>query len=59
MLLYQAVLDRKDILEREYLKTLSRLKKTPEPIRAIVQRLMKGETVGPDDLKEEIRKYFE
>ena len=59
MLLYEAVLDRKDILEREYLKTLSRLKKTPEPIRAIVQRLMKGETVGPDDLKEEIRKYFE
>ncbi len=58
MLLYQAIMDRKDILEKEYLKTLSKLHKIPEPVRKILQRIAEGETISRVDLEKEIHQYF-
>lgn len=57
--LYDTVLDRKDILEREYKKTLARAKKLPKPIKDAIDKLNAGESVTPEDwdnlIKESIR----
>ena len=58
MLLYDNVLKRKDILEKEYIKALSHLHKIPEPVRQILRMLNEGNTVTQIDLQNAIRKYF-
>ena len=47
--LYEAFFRKKEILAREYGKTISRGKGVPEPLRLVLKRLERGEAVTPDD----------
>lgn len=56
--LYDAFLKREDIVFQEYKETLKNMRKLPTPIKNIVHTLLKGETVTPDDLDNEVRQYI-
>lgn len=49
MLLYEAMLEKKDILKREYAATLSRAHKVPAPLRAMIRQLNEKGTVSKED----------
>lgn len=57
--LYDAVVSNKDILLEEYKKVLGNFSHFPDPIKNVVTKLVKGETVNPDQFEEEIKKYIE
>ena len=54
--LYEAFLTHKDILAKEYEKTLSHFRKMPAPLALVLDKLSKGESVTPEDYKEAIER---
>jgi inhibitor of KinA sporulation pathway (predicted exonuclease) len=57
--LYSAFLSQKDIVEREYEKTLSHLNHLPTPIGTLIKKLNEGEAVTPEDWKKAVRGALE
>lgn len=57
--LYESFLSRKDIVEREYKKTLARKTNLPAPIQKVMNMLKSGKTVSPeaydDIIKEQLK----
>lgn len=51
MRLYEAILDKKDVLLENYLRTLYNTKHLPDPISKVMEKLNSGQTVDPDDFK--------
>ena len=49
MLLYQAMLEKKDITKREYASVLSRTRKVPSPLRALLRELQEKGSVTKED----------
>lgn len=49
--LYSAFLSRKDIVQREYEMILARGNNVPPPVKAVLDRLNKGQTVTPEDYR--------
>ena len=56
--LYQVFLKEKEIVLNEYCKVLNRANVGPEPVNAVVKKLLKGESVTPEEFKEYIRDYI-
>ena len=56
--LYQAFLDRKDIVGEEYKKVLGKFSKVPDPVRPILERLIEGHTVEPSEIDDQIKKFL-
>ena len=57
--LYDAVMSNKDTLLDEYKKVLGKFSHFPEPINKVVQKLVSGESVSPEDFEQEIKKYID
>lgn len=55
MMLYKALLDNREIVEKEYKKALTHVHHMPKPVQLVIDKLNKGETVTPDDYDEAIR----
>lgn len=56
--LYKAFIEQPDIAFKEYKKTLKRLKSLPQPIKNIIDSLLAGKNVTPDQLDEYIKNYL-
>lgn len=56
--LYKAFYERKDIVEREYSKTIRNNHKLPTPIARLMNRIYAGEKLGPEDLAAEIHDFL-
>ena len=57
--LYDAVMSNKDTLLDEYKKVLGKFSHFPEPVNKVVQKLVSGESVSPEDFEQEIKKYID
>ena len=57
--LYDAVMSNKDTLLDEYKKVLGKFSHFPEPVNKVVQSLVSGESVSPEDFEQEIKKYLD
>lgn len=53
--LYDAFLKRRDIVFEEYKNVLAKSPKLPAPIRSVVNNLLKGKSVTPEDFDYEVR----
>ena len=58
MRLYEAVLERKDIMLEEYQKTLARNRKLPAPVKSVMDLLNNGQTVTPEEYKKIIEEVL-
>lgn len=58
MLLYRKVLERKDILLEEYIKVFQQLRHIPEPLKQMIQAIMKDQTINKDQFIEHIKEYL-
>lgn len=57
--LYEAVLNRKDIMEVEYQKSLTlRTSHFPEPVRKAIKALENGKTISPEEYNQYIKDYL-
>ncbi len=56
--IYEAFINRPDIVEREYKKVVSHGRRMPYPAREVMVRLSEGKTVSPEDLDQIIREYL-
>lgn len=57
--LYDAVMTSKTLMLEEYKKVLGNFSHFPEPVNVVVQKLVKGESVTPNDFEQEIKKYLD
>ncbi len=57
--LYDAVMSNKGTLLDEYKKVLGKFSHFPEPVNKVVQKLVSGESVSPEDFEQEIKKYID
>ena len=57
--LYEALFEKKDILATEYGKTISRGRGCPEPLRLLVRKLEKGETINMEAYQKILREAVE
>ncbi len=55
MILYKALLEKHEVLEAEYKKTLTHVHHMPTPVQIVINKLIKGETVTPEDYDEAIK----
>ncbi len=55
VLLYQAVMQKKDVIFVEYLKLLENMRHLPEPITIAIKKLVRGEDVKASEFKEMVR----
>ena len=58
MNLYQAFISNEDILFREYLKVVKKMKIFPSPIKKIISNLIDGKDVTAEEFNERIKKYL-
>jgi inhibitor of KinA sporulation pathway (predicted exonuclease) len=58
VLLYRLVLAKKDIILEEYLKVLMHLRHVPEPVKVIIQQLLKDEPVTKTSFMATIKEYI-
>ena len=57
--LYDAFVSNKDLVLEEYKKVLGKFSHFPEPVNKVVQKLVAGESVSPEDFEQEIKKYID
>lgn len=57
--LYDALNKRKDILQEEYMKVLSKMRHLPEPVHNVLQDLLDGKTVDKAMFEEYVKKSLE
>ena len=58
MLLYKAVIDKKEIVLEEYKKVLKSLITLPEPVKYVVKQLISGNSVETGEFEEKIKEYI-
>lgn len=58
MLLYKAFMNDKDILLKEYLKTLGKLNHIPDPAKEALRKLSNGESVTGEEFKALAKEYI-
>jgi len=58
MNLYRKVLERKDILLEEYIKVFQLLRHIPEPLKHMIQLIMKDQTVNKDQFISHLKEYI-
>lgn len=56
--LYKAFLAKPEIVQREYMKTLSRMSHFPPPVLKVLSQLNEGQTVTPEDYQKAIEDYI-
>jgi hypothetical protein len=59
MLLYKAMIDKKEVVLEEYKKVLKNLKTMPDPVKYVVKKLLDGQTVCPEEFIKSINEYIE
>ena len=59
MNLYDAFMRDKEIKDREYLQVLKNQKLFPTPVRKIINKLLNGDSITPEEFKKEVHKYLE
>lgn len=57
--LYSAFLKKKDMVVSRYAETLVHSPKVPEPIRALIAKLNKGESVSPDEFQNMLKESLQ
>ena len=58
MFLYKGMMNNPDKLYSEYLKVLPKQKVFPQPVKAVINKLIDGNTVTPDDFKKFIKDFI-
>lgn len=59
MNLYDAFMRDKEIKDREYLQVLKNQKLFPTPVRKMINKLLNGDSITPEEFKKEVHKYLE
>jgi len=58
MLLYRKVLERKDIILEEYIKVFQLLRHVPEPVKQMIQLILKEQPINKDVFISQIKDYL-
>lgn len=58
MILYRKVLERKDIILEEYIKVFQLLRHIPEPLKQLIQMIMKDQSVNKDMFVSQLKEYL-